>query len=303
MSSISNVEAERVLLEPAQGRIGRRPAVDVLLQARDGPVVDHLALLVAPRRVDDLADGDLAHVPRDDPIDEARRVAPRDPVLVEGRDVDQRRGVADRVVLVLVVRLVGGDGVVARPVAVVQALAERERLLVNGGSDRHTSTSSSRCRGRRLSVCSGASSNDRNRELDATTSSSSAAATTASSTPPIWRAPARRSSCSSAATCSAAPRSPRRSSPASSSPSARTSSRCCGPRSSGSSTCPATASRSCRSTAPSRRCRTATTSGASTTTPRRAGRSPATRRSTPRPTTSTARRWSRWAGSSSRSSR
>ena len=37
----------------------------------------------------------------------------------------------------LVVRLVGADGVVARPLAVVQALAERERALVDGGSDRH----------------------------------------------------------------------------------------------------------------------------------------------------------------------
>ena len=46
------------------------------------------------------------------------------------------------------------------------------------------------------------------------------------------------------------------------SPSARTSSRCCAPRSFASSTCRATASRSSRSTARSRRCRTATTCGA-----------------------------------------
>ena len=46
---------------------------------------------------------------------------------------------------------------------------------------------------------------------------------------------------------------------------------------------------------------TATTSGASTITRRRAARSRATPGSTPRPTTSTARRWSRWRGSSSRS--
>jgi phytoene dehydrogenase-like protein len=42
--------------------------------------------------------------------------------------------------------------------------------------------------------------------------------------------------------------------------------------------------------------------GGSTTTGRRAARSPATRSSTPTPTTSTERRWRTWAASSSRSS-
>ena len=134
-----DLHPDRVLAEPAQRRVRGRPAVDVLLEARDGPVVDGLAVLVAPGRVDDLPDGDLPEVARDDPVDEPRRVAPGEPVLVQGRDVDQRRGVADRVVLVLVVRLVRGDGVVARPLAVAQALAERERLLVDRGSDRQTS--------------------------------------------------------------------------------------------------------------------------------------------------------------------
>ena len=143
MSSIETSRPQGVLLEPAQARVGRGPAVDVLRQPGDGPVVDDLAVLVAPRRVDDRADRDLAQVPRHDPVDEARRVLARDPVLEERRDVDQRRGVADRVVLVLVVGLVGGDRVVARPLAIVQALAERERPLVYGGSDRHWIVTSS----------------------------------------------------------------------------------------------------------------------------------------------------------------
>ena len=68
-----------------------------------------------------------------------RRIAsgPDDAVLEERRDVDQRAGVADRVVLVLVMRLVRADGVVAGPVAIVEALAQLERARVEGGTDRH----------------------------------------------------------------------------------------------------------------------------------------------------------------------
>ena len=54
------------------------------------------------------------------PVDQPRGVRPGDQVLVERRDVDERRGVADGVVLVLVVRLVRADGVVAGPLAVVR---------------------------------------------------------------------------------------------------------------------------------------------------------------------------------------
>ena len=108
MSSISTSRPSGVLLEPAQARVGRRPAVDVLLQARDGAVVDDLAVLVAPGRVDDRADATTLRRSRVT-IRSTSRVAslPDEPVLEERRDVDQRRGVADRVVLVLVVRLVG----------------------------------------------------------------------------------------------------------------------------------------------------------------------------------------------------
>ena len=96
-----------------------------------------LPSLVAPGRVDDLSDADLRGVARDDAVDEPRRVGPGDQVLVERRHVDQRGGVADGVVFVLVVRLVRADGVVTRPLAVVEALAERERARVEGGADRH----------------------------------------------------------------------------------------------------------------------------------------------------------------------
>ena len=64
-SSICDVEAVRVQAQPAQLRIGRRPAPRRLVEAGDGAVVDDLAVLVAPGRVEHLADGDSAGVAGD----------------------------------------------------------------------------------------------------------------------------------------------------------------------------------------------------------------------------------------------
>ena len=132
-----HVEPDGVLHEPSQARIGGGPPIALLAKPRHGPVIDDLALLVAPRRVDDLSDRQFRRIARDEPIDEPRRVASGDDVFVERRHVDERGRIPNGVVLVLVMRLVRADGVVARPVAVIQALAERERALVERGTDRH----------------------------------------------------------------------------------------------------------------------------------------------------------------------
>ena len=63
------------------------------------------------------------------------RVFAGDQIFVERCDIDERGGVADGVVLVLMMHLVNADGVVSRPLAVVQALAEGEGSLVKCGSD------------------------------------------------------------------------------------------------------------------------------------------------------------------------
>ena len=57
--------------------------------------------------------------------------------LYKRRDVDQRGRVADGVVLVLVMHLVNADRVIARPLAVIEALAERESSFVKCGSYGH----------------------------------------------------------------------------------------------------------------------------------------------------------------------
>jgi hypothetical protein len=65
----------------------------------DRPIVDDLAVLVAPRRVVDPAGCELRRVAGDHAVDEARGVGAVDPVLEQRRDVDEGRGLADRVVL------------------------------------------------------------------------------------------------------------------------------------------------------------------------------------------------------------
>ena len=109
----------------------------VLRDARHGPVVDDLATFVAPGCVVDLANGQRAGVAGDDAIDQPGGVGTADQVLEQRGHVDERGGVPDGVVFVLVVRFVRADGVKAGPLAEVQALAQRGRPRVHGGSNRH----------------------------------------------------------------------------------------------------------------------------------------------------------------------
>ena len=98
-----------------------------LVEPRHRAIVDHLAALVAPRRVVDLSDARAPSASRVMMRSTAAAASrPVSEVLEERRDVDERRGVADGVVFVLVVRFVRADRVVAGPLAIVEALAQRE---------------------------------------------------------------------------------------------------------------------------------------------------------------------------------
>ena len=114
-----DIEAEGVLLEPAEAGIGGGPAIFVFAEAGDGAVVDDFALGIAPAAVDDLADGDFIDVAGDDTVDQLGGVGSGDEVFEERRDVDERGGIADGVVFVLVRHFVDADGVIARPLAIV----------------------------------------------------------------------------------------------------------------------------------------------------------------------------------------
>src|SRR5688572_375636 len=109
----------------------------MLFESRHRTVVNHFSPLVAPWRVNNLAHRDLPHVACDHTIDEPRRVLAGEPVLEQRRNIDQRRGVANRVVLMFVMRFVRTDGVVTGPLAIAKTLAELKRSFVKCGSDRH----------------------------------------------------------------------------------------------------------------------------------------------------------------------
>ena len=130
-----DVQSASVHPEPAQRRVGGRPAVALLLEAGDRPVVDHAAVLVAPGRVVDAADAELARVPRDHAVDEPRGVRPGDQVLVERRDVDERRRLPDGVVLDLVGVGVRARREIARPFAPLQLGVEWRGPGIERGSD------------------------------------------------------------------------------------------------------------------------------------------------------------------------
>ena len=130
-----NVHVQAVLTEPAQARIGGRPAIFIFFEARDGAVVDDFAILIAPAGIDHLANGDFIDVARDDAVHQFGRILAGDQIFVEWRNINQSAGVADGVVLVLVMHFVHADGVVSRPLAVIQALAEGERSIVKCSSN------------------------------------------------------------------------------------------------------------------------------------------------------------------------
>src|SRR5205823_8711836 len=83
------------------------------------------------------ADRELSRVAGNHAVDEFHRILAGDQVLEQRRDVDERRSVSYRVVLVFVVRLVRAHRVVAGPLAIVEALAQPECAVVDGGPDRH----------------------------------------------------------------------------------------------------------------------------------------------------------------------
>src|SRR5262249_15898684 len=86
--------------------------------------------------VDNLPDANFLQIARDDPIHETRGVSSGDPVFVERGNVDHRGGITNRVVLVLVMRFVCADGVVAGPLAIIQTFAQRESPVMKGCPNR-----------------------------------------------------------------------------------------------------------------------------------------------------------------------
>ena len=81
-TSSIDAEARGVEVQPAQGRVRRSHAIRLFVQDGDGAVIDLFAVVVAPRRVQHLADFRLADVAGDHVVEQAPRVRPGDQVLV-----------------------------------------------------------------------------------------------------------------------------------------------------------------------------------------------------------------------------
>src|SRR5262249_29145424 len=131
------VHSRGILSKPSEARIGGGPAISVLLEPRNSAIVDHFTALITPRRIDHLAHRHLPHIARDDTIDQPRRILASEPVLEQRRNINQRRSIANRVVLMFMVRLIGANRIVSRPLAIAKTLAERECPFVKRSSDWH----------------------------------------------------------------------------------------------------------------------------------------------------------------------
>ena len=132
-----HVHVQAILPEPAQAGIGGGPAIDVFFEAGDGAVVDDLALFVALAAINHLSHFDFVDVAGDYPVHQTSRIFAGDQIFIKWRDIDERSRVANGVVLVLVMNLIHANRVIARPLAVIEAVAKRESSFVKCGSDRH----------------------------------------------------------------------------------------------------------------------------------------------------------------------
>src|SRR5688572_8076051 len=126
-----DVESEGRARQPVELALLRAEPVDALAQVEDGAVVDHLAVVVAPDAVADLAGLDLGDIARDEAVQECERIGTRDQVLGHRREVEDRAGVADRGVLELLVEKGVGGRVILPAVPLVQRV-ERGNARVEG---------------------------------------------------------------------------------------------------------------------------------------------------------------------------
>ena len=127
-----HVESGPVHAKPAQVRVGGGPAIRRRVESRDGPVVDDVAVLVAPACIDDLPVRDLRGVPGEDAVDQAGRVGTPDEVLEQRRHVDDGGRLADGVVLDVPRVGIGAGGEVAGPLAPLELAHEGRGARVKG---------------------------------------------------------------------------------------------------------------------------------------------------------------------------
>src|SRR3989449_7860082 len=118
------VQSHSRVLEPFQIRLRGRHPEGAIPEIPERAVVDRLAAFIAPRCVVDLSLREFRSIARDDLVHEVQGILPVDAVLVERRNIEQSRGVADRVILHLWNEGVRRGGKITGPSSPFPAVAQ-----------------------------------------------------------------------------------------------------------------------------------------------------------------------------------
>src|SRR2546427_750184 len=129
------------VLEPFQIRLRGRHPEGAVPEIPERAVVDRLAAFIAPWRVVDLSLREFRGIAGDDLVHEVKGILPVDQVLVERRDVEQSRGVADRVILPLPGEGGRGGRQISGPSPPLPPVAQSLRPQMKRGTAPHDSSS------------------------------------------------------------------------------------------------------------------------------------------------------------------
>src|SRR2546426_7347045 len=121
----SDVESHAGVLKPLQIRLRGGHPEGTVSEGPEGAVVDRLPAFIAPRRVVDLPLREFRGIARDDLVHELEGILPADEIFVERGDVEESRGMADRVVLHLRDEGIRRCGEGSGPAAPFPAVADR----------------------------------------------------------------------------------------------------------------------------------------------------------------------------------
>src|SRR5690242_20963225 len=97
----------------------------ILRQAKNGTVLNNRPIVLAQTSVKRLTDRTFHRIPRHNAINQPQRVLAADIVFVKRRDIEQRGGIPNGVVLIVVHDIVGAGNEITRPSAPILAHTKR----------------------------------------------------------------------------------------------------------------------------------------------------------------------------------
>ena len=109
----------------------------LLIKTKNGSVLNYRAVVLAETAVERLTYSAFCRIPSDDAVYQFQRVAAANVVFVEWRDIDQRRRVPNRMILVVMHYIVGTRDEIAGPRAPVFAGTQRLGARMKWRPDGH----------------------------------------------------------------------------------------------------------------------------------------------------------------------